>query len=479
MTTKNLTIGILFFLLMGVAACTPKTTEKATPTPDPTPAPVTEEESMSNCPKWTDLPAAKADEVETNYVIYRDFLKAGDYTEAYKLWQKVYAIAPAADGKRQTIFNDGIYFYENLIRGEEDSLRRDEYIDLIFQIYDELDRCYPQGGYVIGRKAFDLYYKYPQKADKERIFSLFRQSVDMDGMKTQYFVLNPFTALLVDQYFDGKVALEDAQKYEQLILAVLKKGLSGCKGTDCDKWNIINEYAPARLEAFETVKGFYDCAYYEEKYYDAFIQNPTDCDAILTAYSRFKWGDCTETSKKFQEIIAAGNANCVEEKSLEAAYRALREARYKEAIDLFQKAADEESNTAKKAQITLLISKVYYAHLKNFPTARKYALIAAGIQPNWGEPYLLIGRLYASSGPLCGPGRGWDSQVVTWVAIDKWNYAKKVDPSVAKEANNLINRYSVYMPSREDIFQKLHQENDPYFVGCWIQESTTIRAAPQ
>ncbi|MCB9282755.1 MAG: hypothetical protein H6563_01665 [Lewinellaceae bacterium] len=478
MTTKNTVLGYL--ILLGFLACTPKTTEKTTVT-EPAPPPVEAEktENLSSCPKWTDLPASQADEVETNYVLYRDFLKAGDYTQAYELWQKVYAIAPAADGKRQTVFNDGIYFYENLIRGEEDSLRRDEYIDQIFQIYDELDRCYPQGGYVLGRKAFDLYYKYPYKADPEGIFSLFRQSVDIDGMKTQYFVLNPFTALLVDQYFDGKVTLEDAKKYESLILAVLKKGLEDCKGSDCDKWRIINEYAPARLEAFETVKGFYDCAYYEEKYYNDFKQNPTDCDAILTAYSRFKWGDCPETDEKFREIIAAGNANCVEEKSLESAYRALREARYSDAIDLFQKAADEEENVAKKAEITLTISKVYYAHLKNFSTARRYALEAARIRPNWGEPYMLIGRLYASSGPLCGPGTGWDSQVVTWVAIDKWNYAKKIDPSVTKEANRLINNYSVYMPSKEDIFQKLHKEGDSYYVGCWIQESTTIRAAPQ
>jgi len=90
---------------------------------------------------------------------------------------------------------------------------------------------------------------------------------------------------------------------------------------------------------------------------------------------------------------------------------------------------------------------------------------------------LLIGRLYASSGPLCGPGRGWDSQVVVWPAIDKWRYAKRIDPTIAGEADNLINDYEKYMPSIDDIFQRTLSVGQKFRVGCWIQETTTIRPA--
>jgi len=93
---------------------------------------------------------------------------------------------------------------------------------------------------------------------------------------------------------------------------------------------------------------------------------------------------------------------------------------------------------------------------------------------------MIIGKLYASSGPLCGPGRGWDSQIVTWPAIDKFEYAKKIDPSVTKEANQLIATYSQYMPSREDLHLRTDiHEGDNFKVGCWIQENTTVRAAPK
>ena len=37
---------------------------------------------------------------------------------------------------------------------------------------------------------------------------------------------------------------------------------------------------------------------------------------------------------------------------------------------------------------------------------------------------------------------------------NNWNKAKRIDPNVATEANRLIGRYSQFMPSKEDIFQR-------------------------
>ena len=104
---------------------------------------------------------------------------------------------------------------------------------------------------------------------------------------------------------------------------------------------------------------------------------------------------------------------------------------------------------------------------------------ATKIRPEWGEPYLYIGRLYASSGKKCGPGTGWESQVVTWVAIDMFQKAKSVDPEVADKANKLIGQYSQYYPTKEDCFFRQLKAGDPFKVGCWIQRQTTCRCAAQ
>lgn len=180
--------------------------------------------------------------------------------------------------------------------------------------------------------------------------------------------------------------------------------------------------------------------------------------------------------EKFAALIKKGNEKCAPEKGpAEVAYICLRDADYPCAIDGFLKASREVEDPKKKAEFILLAAKVYYVHLKNFSKARQLALEAAAARPNWGEPFIIIGRMYASSGPLCGPGRGWESQVVVWVAIDAWVKAKNVDPAFASEANKMINQYARFMPNKEDVFIRGLKPGEKFYVGCWIQESTTIR----
>ena len=100
----------LFLLGLSVIlfACPAKTTEEAqSSTQEEQPeddAPVSRgavvEEELSPCPKFSDAP--DPDAIETEYVLYRDFLKANDWEGAFEKWQKVYAVAPAADGKRNS-----------------------------------------------------------------------------------------------------------------------------------------------------------------------------------------------------------------------------------------------------------------------------------------------------------------------------------------------------------------------------------------
>jgi hypothetical protein len=130
-----------------LAACTPKAAETvATPNTPPAPAPGPLEK-LSPCPKFSDAPSK--DDAETNYVLYRDHLKAGDWKGAYGYWKKVYSVAPAADGKRNTVLADGIRFCEYFMSQTRDSA----YIDTIFALYDQIQLCYPEGGYVAGRKG--------------------------------------------------------------------------------------------------------------------------------------------------------------------------------------------------------------------------------------------------------------------------------------------------------------------------------------
>jgi tetratricopeptide (TPR) repeat protein len=471
----------LSFAVWLISACAPKISQNTSATPaQEQPNPVqtpSQDQKLSPCATFDDAPSKE--DATTQYVLYRDFLKAGDWTQAYDYWKQVFAVAPAADGKRNTLFADGIRFYEHFYTQTTDSLQKEAWIDKIFELYQGLDSCFHDGGYATARKAFDLYYKYPHRASREEVLSMFQSAIEQDSNLMRDFIINPFTALLVEQYDAGKVSLAEAQKYDRIIRNSLAKGLADCEGAECDRWKVVQEYAPQRLEYFETVKGFYDCSFFKSKYYAEFEAAPEDCDVIRNVYSYLRWGGCAEDDPQMAALIRKGNELCVERERGPAsvAYECLRNADYRCAIDGFTKAADESSDPVTKGNYLLTAGKIYYAHLKNFSKARQTFLQAAEARPNWGEPYLWIGRLYASSGPLCGPGRGWDSQIVVWPAIDKWEYAKRIDPSCAREANKWITQYEQYMPDRSEIFSRLLKEGDSFTVGCWIQERTTIRAA--
>jgi hypothetical protein len=100
---------------------------------------------------------------------------------------------------------------------------------------------------------------------------------------------------------------------------------------------------------------------------------------------------------------------------------------------------------------------------------------ASRLQPSWGKPIVFIGDLYAASYNMCGSGI--EAQSVYWAAVDKYQRARSVDASVAEECKNKIERYSAYFPKTEILFFSSINKGASYNVGCWINETTTVRSS--
>lgn len=468
---------------LSVLSCSPKSTVPAPAESKPQPGtPAVDLSNLSPCPNWLSLP--NQDDISNEYIIYRDAIKQGNYKKAYEGWKKVYAVAPAADGKRTTVFDDGIRIHTQFFKEEKDETKKKEYVALVLDLYEQSAKCYPAGANVDAQKAFQYYYSFPGYAPDSEIFALFRKALDKDGLKADYFILNPFTALLIQQFLESNISIAETQKYATLVKEILENGLKNCKTPkECEPWNIINDYVPARLADLEGVEGFYDCDYYKNKYYKDFPSSTTDCDTINAMFGKLRWAKCPDTDDAVMAIKTTRDANCrkvaeVKITTVSKAMDALNDGNYKEAISLLNQAVAETDDKNRKAELTMHVASIYYGQLKNYSEARKSALQAAGFRPNWGAPYMLIGNLYASSGPLCGPGRGFDSQRVAWAAIDKWAYAKAIDPSVTSEANKKIATYSQYLPDKSDLFMMGIATGSTIRIPCWIQENTIVRPKP-
>ncbi len=150
------------------------------------------------------------------------------------------------------------------------------------------------------------------------------------------------------------------------------------------------------------------------------------------------------------------------------------------AMKYYEQSLGLETDRTKKSKVYMTLAALERNKVKGLTVAvakkaRSYAKKAAELNPSWGKPYLFIGGLYASSGPLCGPGRGWKSQIVTWPATDMWEKAKDVDPSVSGEANKSINNYAQYYPTTQDGFMNNVKNGQKFKVPCWINTTTRAR----
>jgi len=479
MFSKKFSTLILASILV-IMSCSPKTTEPAVVTPSPPTTPV-KQEPENPCTTFADLPGAERDEVETAYVLYKDYIKENKFEEALPYWQKAYYGAPASNGRVKYQFDDGVRLYTYLYQQATTESDKQAMIDSVMSVYDKRIECFGDAAYIQGRKAFDYYYTFPGSKSNAEIWELFKKNVDTKGKKADYFIVNPMTKILNDGVMDSSISKEEGQKYATKLFAAIDYGTANCKGQLCDAWATINGYAPVMLESLEGVDGFYDCSYYGDKYFPMYEADPTNCDLVEEVYRRMLRGGCDAADDRIAQLKQKMATDCYKEPpapgKLRQGFDAYNSGQYTEAVTFFEQYVNESSDPAKQFKYLMLIAKIYYRDLKNYPKSRKYALDAAAKDPTSGEPYMLIGKLYASSGPLCGPGTGFDSQVVTWVAIDKFIQAKMKDPSVADAADKLINSYTQYMPKKEDIFQRRISAGDTYKVGCWIQENTKVRTA--
>jgi tetratricopeptide (TPR) repeat protein len=470
---------VICLMVMSLFHCTPKVAE------------VIEEEQVAfllvdpskPCRTLDDLPPQYKEEAENAFVLYKDQMKQKRWSEALNIWKKAYELAPGSNGKVMGHFGDGVTIYSELSKQTDQLFLKQRYLDTIFMINKKFDECFNVDAERMAKRAFDYYYNFGDIIPEEEQWKTFTKAIDMNNGKMLYFVVNPFTKMLYDRVTEERISLDEGRKWANLIFKSIEDGTKNCKGQECESWEVVNSYAPDRLDALEAVDDFYDCMYYTKKYYALYKLTPDSCDVINQAYARILRGKCPADNPILTEIREVRNQKCVAKAvpvaagPLRLAFDAYGEGRYKEAIAQFENFISTSTDDTNRFKYAMLIAKIYYGDLRNFPLSRKWANEAKKYNRRSGEPDLHIGKLYASSGPLCGPGRGFESQKVTWVAIDRFVAARNLDSSVAAEANGLIAQYSKYMPSSEDIFSRTLKKGSSYTVGCWINETTTVRTA--
>lgn len=407
----------------------------------------------------------------THTSLYREFYKQKNFDDALPHWRWVFYNCPQVS---QNVYIDGAKIISAKINAAKDQKSRDLYIDTLLMVYENRiknfgDTPTSREGMVLGRQAIELEVYRP--SDTMRIYQYLRKSVEREGINSEPLVVSRYfinvSNLVANKRFPADTI---ADLYDRLSNLVEKK-LEIVKGKPDDeaKWNEVRTLIDNLFEPYAT------CDEIERIFTKKFNQTPNDTVLLKKITRMLDKKDCTNRDLFFKATENLHKAKPTGQLAYLMGKLYLIKGETPKAESYFIEAIPNLDDVL-KAKTCYYLASINYDQ-KRYSEARSYALKSLAINPNDGKCYMLIGNMYAASASSCGGSDEIASRAGYWAAVDKFIKARNVDPSVADEASKVIATYSSYFPTRERLFFNDIKEGSSYTVGCWIGETTTVRAS--
>ena len=353
----------------------------------------------------------------------------GQYT-AFDYWQKVYDKAP---GFSILVYTDGSAIYREMAavaKEEGDDAKFEEYSKEALALLEKGEECYPETQGKFGpAKAYIYELLYPNKYST--ILNLYTEGLGADT--------DPYSLASIARYakYMGYIGEIDQAKSNSLLSKVKQVAMAKKGQRDYDY-------------ALEQITGI------EKQYAELEAEKQSQASTGSTGSQ-----STGETSGAYDTMMSAAQSGNLSQ-----------------AMSSFKKYIAGIDDVESKYQTAMYIGGVMYQG-KDFAKAREAYRVAINADGAKGDPYYYIGMMYLSSGELCGPGTGFDSQRVLWPAFDKLNtaIAKGISADLASDAKSTMSQYKQYLPTKAQLAAEGLSEGASYTVPCWINETTTVRSS--
>lgn len=413
------------------------------------------------------------------------------YQEAFKQWKKsnyksaivndfvrhwrwVFLNCPQAS---ENTYLNGLNIVDYFLAKATTEQAKNAYLDTLEMIYERRIQYFPnhyktgksQVGDLKGRLGVDLFTLAPERCEKA--YNILKESIIMEKEESS-------SASLV-YYFRATIKMVKSSKADDALIVDTYDQIMDIVDLNLTKYKAV----PKRVSEWENVKGnientfepYATCDILIDIYGKKFKANPTDVALLGKITKILKKKKCTKSDLFFNATKALYTADPTPEAALLMGKMNIENESYSEAAKYYLAAIDMIQDPMEKADTYSDLGRIYYK-LNQFELARTYARKAIAINPADGMSYILIGDLYATSAEQCGDN-DLTKNVAYWVAVDKYNQAKRVDAELEDLANKRIATYSKHFPTVELIFFHDLREGESYKVECWINETTTVRAA--
>ena len=399
-----------------------------------------------------------------NLSLYRDYYKQKIYDDAFKFWSIAYKICPASSEK---MYVDGTNLMEYKMKKAETKEEKAAYTDSLFMIYDQRIEYFGNECAVLGRKGTDM-LRY-RSNEPEPLYNTLKKSIDGCGNESE--------AGAIASFMNATVLMERAEKLTEADVVETFTKLSNISAYNISKYEgkrTQEYYKRAQANVEKVASSYLSCDVLVEMANKNFDQNKDDADWMESTANLLDKKGCTDAPIFFKIAKKMHETSPSAVSSEKMGIMSLKNQDYKAAESYFKQALEMAQDEEKKADYYIELAQAQ-SSMGSYSAARANARKAAELKSGYGLPYLMIGDMIAGSSSACASDDVCKAKAIYWLAVDYYNKAKSVDPSVSDKANGKIASYKKYFPTKEDCFFIGVKEGDTVEVGCWIGESTKAR----
>lgn len=402
-----------------------------------------------------------------NLALYADRHRQGNFEDALPYWRVIFAEFPRAS---RNIYIWGVDLMTHMIENAENEEEKKAYLDTAMIMFDQRVEYFGDAANVLGRKG-TFYFAHNNNIEEAGPgYEALGEAIRLSGTDQSAAAIVTFMNVTVGKFRSGLVDNGNVIETYTYLMEVLEKAM---ERTSNDGLQQAKDY----VEAMFAESGAADCDALIKLFADQVSSSPDDFDLLNKVNHLLTDARCTDSDLYLTITVKLHNLDPTPRSSLilSSMYRGRDDD--EQVVKYLKQALDLQENPEERANYLLELAIIANQVKNNKTLSRDYALQALKENPALGRAHLLIGSLYASESNCFAGEEGADfkNSTVYWVAADRFNEAKKVDPSLTAEATRNIEVYSAYFPDNESIFFHGYTTGNSYRVGCWINETTTIR----
>jgi tetratricopeptide (TPR) repeat protein len=408
-----------------------------------------------------------------NLSLYNEDFRNNNFDAAFPAWEVVFNECPAAT---VNIYIDGANMLKDKIKKNRDAAKFEELYQYLMKVHDQRlqffgDHPRMPAPTIKGGKAIDmLTYKRDDSEVVQEAYGLLKEAITALKRSAQPAYLATFMSTSVNMYGMGQISAEDVVNNYTLISDIVEQQL---KDQSKSSHHEIYEQVKAGVESLFASSGVATCDVIIKIYEPQLEDNKFDLAWLKRVSQLLARGLCEDAELLYKVSEYQHNIEPSDASAFGLARMYLKSGELDRALEYFNQAVELTDDATQKGEYLYQMAILHLSQ-DRYAQSRSHALRAIEARPNWGAPYILIGKAYAASANSIG-SKELEKKSAYWAAVDKFMRAKSVDPSVAEEANEQISIYSAHFPAKDEVFFESLEVGATYMVGGWINERTTIR----